>query len=355
VSGRPLETFSIGFADPRYDERPHARRVAEIFGTRHHEFVLQPQSVEVLERIAWHADEPFADQAALPTWFLSELTRQHVKVALSGDGGDEFFAGYDVYRSYALSERVRRLPAALRRLAVLGLRASAPTAGGHSVRLLRLARNIEDAGLEARERFIAKQQTVFRKGFLQQHATALADAGCLESATFGALHEPGLHPLGAMAAWQQRISLPDDMLHKVDRMSMAHGLEVRAPFLDHRLGELMNRTAFSAKMAGGKQKYILRKALERYLPQDFLWRRKQGFVVPLAHWFKDDLASFVRDRLLAPRALVHVIFPRSTIDLVLSELAGGARDWSSALWALLLFDLWCRSYGLSEESLALDP
>lgn len=354
LSNKPLETFSIGFADPRYDERPHARYVAERFGTRHHEFVLEPQGIEVLERIAWHADEPFADQAALPTWFLSELTRQHVKVALSGDGGDEFFAGYDVYRSHAISERVRRLPAAMRRLAVSALRASAPSGGGRSVMLLRLARNIEDAGLESRQRFIAKQQTVFRREFLQQHSKGLAGSGLRERSMFGALYKPELHPLGAIAAWQQSVSLPDDMLHKVDRMSMAHSLEVRAPLLDHRLGELLNRTAFAAKMVGGKQKYILRKALERYLPADFLWRRKQGFVVPLAHWFKDDLAGFIRDRLLTPGALVHSIFPQGAIEQVLSEHARGARDWSSALWALLMFDLWCRSYGLAKEDFSLE-
>jgi len=354
VSAAPVETFSIGFGDSRYDERPYARFVADRFGTRHHEFVLKPQGLEALEQIAWHADEPFADQAALPTWFLSELTRQHVKVALSGDGGDEFFAGYDVYRGHALSERVRRLPAAVRALAVSGLRASA-FLGGDRLKRLRLARNIEDAGLEAKDRFVAKQQTVFRREFLKQHARPLvAASGVPDHLLFATLYEPSQHPLGAVAAWQQNVSLPDDMLHKVDRMSMAHSLEVRTPFLDHRLGELMNRTSFAAKMAGGRQKYILRKALERYLPHDFLWRRKQGFAVPLAHWFKDDLASFIRDRLLAPNAVIHGIIPRKTIELILSQHSRGLRDWSSALWALLIFDLWCRSYGLTKEHLSYE-
>jgi asparagine synthase (glutamine-hydrolysing) len=354
VSSGPLETFSVGFADPRHDERPHARFVAGRFGTRHHEFVLEPQSVEVLERIAWHADEPFADQAALPTWFLSELTRRHVKVALSGDGGDEFFAGYDVYRSHALSERVRRLPQPMRALAVTGLRALAPAGGGRALDMLRLARNIEDAGLPARERFIAKQQTVFRDAFLLQHGSNLARCPSARHAVVGPLDEPGLTPLGAMAAWQQRVSLPDDMLHKVDRMSMAHGLEVRTPFLDHRLGELMNRATFATKMQGGRQKFILRKALERYLPREFLWRRKQGFRVPLASWFRDDLAGFIRDRLLAPHALVHAAVPRGTIELVLADHARGSRDWSAALWALLMFELWSRAFGLTADSLADD-
>jgi asparagine synthase (glutamine-hydrolysing) len=220
---------------------------------------------------------------------------------------------------------------------------------------LRLARNIEDAGLDAPDRFIAKQQTVFRRDFLKKHAQSLARRSELpDHLLFSVLYEPTLHPLGAIAAWQQSVSLPDDMLHKVDRMSMAHSLEVRTPFLDHRLGELMNRTAFGTKMARGRQKYILRKAMERYLPPDFLWRRKQGFAVPIAHWFKDDLASFIRDRLLAPQAVVHNVIPRHTIELILGEHARSSRDWSSALWALLIFELWCRSYELTEESLTYE-
>ncbi|MBW8271280.1 asparagine synthase (glutamine-hydrolyzing) [Caldovatus aquaticus] len=354
ASAGPVETFSVGFADPRYDERPHARFVAERFGTRHHEFVLEPQSIEVLERIAWHADEPFADQAALPTWFLSELTRRHVKVALSGDGGDEVFAGYDVYRSHALSERVRRLPRPVRTAAVAGLRALAPAARARALGLLRLARNIEDAALPAAERFIAKQQTVFRDAFLDRHARGPAACRASRHAVFAALRRPGLTPLGAMAAWQQRVSLPDDMLHKVDRMSMAHGLEVRAPFLDHRLAELMNRAAFAAKMQGGRQKFVLRRALERHLPAEFLWRPKQGFRVPLGHWFKDDLAGFLRDRLLAPRALIHAVLRRGVVETLLAEHARGRRDWGAALWALLMFELWARACGLTAEDLAAD-
>ena len=134
---------------------------------------------------------------------------------------------------------------------------------------------------------------------------------------------------------------------------MAHSLEVRTPFLDHRLAEYMNRVSFSSKMTGGRQKYILRKALERYLPPEFLWRKKQGFVVPLAHWFKGDLEGLIRDRLLAPNASVHRVIPRSAIEHLLASHSRGHRDWSSALWALLMFELWCRAYGIEEEDLAV--
>ncbi|TMH68674.1 MAG: asparagine synthase (glutamine-hydrolyzing) [Betaproteobacteria bacterium] len=267
VANGRLETFSVGFNEARYDEREYARYVAKRFGTRHHEYVIEPGSIDVIEQIAWHTDEPFADSSALPTWHLSQLTRRHVKVALSGDGGDEMFAGYDSYRGHILSERVRKIPAALRALAVGALR-SLPAGDGLRMRYLHLARNIEDAGLEARSRFVAKQQVVFRREYLAgispylaQHATPASD-----QALFAAMFDNALCPLGGMTLWQQTVSLADDMLVKVDRMSMAHSLEVRAPFLDHRLAELLNQVKFDVKLPGGRQKYLLRSAA-RFLVQ----------------------------------------------------------------------------------------
>jgi asparagine synthase (glutamine-hydrolysing) len=351
ATGR-LETFSIGFDDPALDERPHARFVAEKFGTHHHEFVVTPQNLDMLDAIAWHADEPFADQAALPTWFLAQMTRRHVTVALSGDGGDEIFAGYDVYRSHGLSERVRAIPSPLRQLAAAGLRASAPF--GDRRQRLKLARNIEDAGLPAAERFIAKQQTVFRGDFLRGIAPALAaTAGTnADHNLFAPLFEQSSNPLGAIALWQQTVSLPDDMLHKVDRMSMAHSLEVRAPFLDHRLCELLNRTKFSTKLPGGRQKYILRKAIGTYLPEEFLARRKQGFVVPLQRWFRGDFASHLRAQILAPGAASTRVIARPAIERILAEHTRGTRNWDSALWALLIFEHWCSRVGLTAGFMA---
>src|SRR5258708_11895898 len=158
ASGRRLETFSIGFNEARYDEREYARYVARRFGTRHHEFVLEPGGLEVIEQIAWHTDEPFADSSALPTWYLSQMTRRHVKVALSGDGGDEMFAGYDSYLGHLLSERLRKLPSLVLSAAATAVRSMPACDAGTRAGRLRLARNIEDAGLNAGDRFVAKQQ-----------------------------------------------------------------------------------------------------------------------------------------------------------------------------------------------------
>ena len=354
ASAQRLETFSIGFDEARYDEREHARYVAKKFGTRHHEFLLEPGSIEIIERIAWHTDEPFADSTALPTWYLSHLTRQHVKVALSGDGGDEMFAGYDSYRGHLLSERLRKLPRFARSAAAAAIRSMPASDAGKRVARLRLARNIEDAELDAGDRFVAKQQVVFRRDYLAgispylaRHATAENDR-----ALFSPMFDHGMSPLAGMALWQQKVSLTDDMLVKVDRMSMAHSLEVRAPFLDHHLAELMNRVTFNTKLPRGRQKYLLRKAMERYFPAEFLWRKKQGFAVPLSYWFKDSLGDYIRQKLLAPSAMVGRVFEREALERIIGEHSRLTRDWSFALWTLLIFETWCSRYRVGPEALA---
>jgi asparagine synthase (glutamine-hydrolysing) len=354
VSGQRLETFSIGFNEPRYDEREYARYVADKFGTRHHEFLLEPGGIEIIEQIAWHADEPFADSSALPTWYLSQLTRQHVKVALSGDGGDEMFAGYDSYRGHILSERLRKLPGFVRSAAAAALRSIPASDTGKRVARLRLARNIEDADLEAGDRFVAKHQVVFRREYLAgaspylaSHATAANDR-----ALFAPMFDHVHSPLAGMTLWQQTVSLVDDMLVKVDRMSMAHSLEVRAPFLDHRLAELTNRVTFSTKLPQGRQKYLLRMAMERYFPAEFLWRKKQGFAVPLSYWFKDSLGDYICQKLLAPGAMVGHLFKREALERIIGEHARLTRDWSFALWTLLMFETWCGRYQVGPDALA---
>jgi asparagine synthase (glutamine-hydrolysing) len=159
-------------------------------------------------------------------------------------------------------------------------------------------------------------------------------------------------PLAGMTLWQQKTSLVDDMLVKVDRMSMAHSLEVRAPFLDHRLAELMNRVSFKTKLPHGRQKYLLRKAMEQHFSADFLWRRKQGFSVPLNYWFKDSLGDYIGQKLLAPGTMVGHVFNREALEHIIGEHTRLTRDWSVALWALLLFETWCRRYQVGPDALA---
>ncbi len=349
-----METFAIGFEEPRYDERPYAREVAERFGTRHHEFVLRPEGVEVAEELAWHLDEPFADSSALPTYFLSRLTREHVKVALSGDGGDEMFAGYDVYRGHVLSERVRRLPTPVLRAGAEVLERTGRLGGERRERLERAARNLRDAGRESPLRFRDKQQMIFRSSALAGFTEGAWVAGETgrESGDFRRRFAAFASPLEAMAAWQRENSLVDDMLVKVDRMSMASSLEVRTPFLDHRVAELVNRIPFSVKMPELRTKHLLKRILARHLSEEFVSRPKQGFVVPLNAWFRDDLVGYARGLVLAPEGRSRTVLRREALERILGEHAAGRRNWGPAVWALVMFENWCRRFGVEADAVA---
>ena len=349
-----METFAIGFEEPRYDERPYAREVAERFGTRHHEFVLRPEGVEIAEELAWHLDEPFADSSALPTFFLSRLTREHVKVALSGDGGDEMFAGYDVYRGHVLSERVRRLPSSVLRAGAGVLDRTGRLGGERRERLERAARNLRDAGREAPLRFRDKQQMIFRSNVLAGFAEGNWVAGETgrEGEGFRRRFAAFASPLEAIAAWQRENSLVDDMLVKVDRMSMASSLEVRTPFLDHRVAELVNRIPFPVKMPELRSKHLLKTILAHHLSEEFVNRPKQGFVVPLNAWFRDDLVGYARSLVLAPEGRSRAVLRRDALERVLGEHASGRRNWGSAVWALVMFENWCRRFGVDAGAVA---
>ncbi len=343
-----METFAVGFEESRYDERPYARRVADRFGTRHHEFVLRPEGVGTAEELAWQMDEPFADSSALPTFFLSRLTREHVKVALSGDGGDEMFAGYDVYRGHVLSERARRMPPPLLRAAAGVLEWSARYGEGRRERMERLGRNLRDAGRDAPVRFRDKQQTVLRAASLAASSagTWVGEEASREEAGFRSLFAAAASPLDAIAAWQRGNSLPDDMLTKVDRMSMAASLEVRPPFLDHRLAELVDRIPFAVKMPNLETKHLLKRMLASYFPNDFIHRPKQGFVVPLNAWFRDSLVGYARGLVLAPDGRSRAVLRPGCLERILAEHAGGARNRGPAVWALVVFENWCRRFGV---------
>jgi asparagine synthetase B (glutamine-hydrolysing) len=254
-----------------------------------------------------------------------------------------------------LSERLKLVPAPLRSGAAAALRALPWRDPRARERRLRLARNIDDAGLDAGERFVAKQQAVFRRQELAAFSPRLAmyATAANDRAMFAPLFDSRYSALAGMTVWQQSVSLVDDMLVKADRMSMAHSLEVRAPFLDHRLAELMNRVAFETKLPNGRQKYILRTAMARYFPAEFLWRRKQGFVTPLSHWFRDDLGTYVAQTLLASGAVVRQLFGVDTLRRIIAEHGRLERDRSTALWALLMFETWCRRYRIGPEAFAI--
>jgi asparagine synthase (glutamine-hydrolysing) len=333
-----VKTFSIGFADADFSETKAARLVAARFGTEHHERILGPEALDDLEDIAWHLDEPFGDSSAIPTYHVSRLAAEHVKVVLSGDGGDELFGGYDRYVVEGRERVFRHVPSAARR----ALRAVADSFP-KSMRGRRLLRHLL---LPDAERYL-DATTLFaeedRDRLLRPEIRALL-----------ANHDPwrderkrlasgGGDWLGMLQYLDVTGYLPLDILTKVDRMSMAHSLEARVPLLDHRLVELAATLPTHMKIRGRTTKYAFKRVLQGLVPDSILARPKRGFAVPLGRWFRGAGRDFVQDLLLSPSSRARDVFePRALADLV----ATGCRrdDLGLQLWTVLSFELWSRTF-----------
>ena len=297
VIGEPVKTFTIGFeGGDGFDERPFARAVANRFGTEHHEEVVHPDAVELIERLVWHHDQPFGDSSAIPTFLLSQVARRHVTVALSGDGGDELFAGYERFAAGVAADRLAHLPRAVRhggeRLAT-ALPSSA--LHGRVGSLQRFAAAIEDGMPSAYLRWISYVQPDQRERLL--HAP---DDWAQESYAHAWEATTGARPLDRLLALNLDTYLLDDLLVKTDRMSMAHGLEVRSPFLDTAFVEFAMQLPPAVKLRGLSLKRVLKRAVAGLLPDEILSRPKHGFGVPLDRWFRGELASYTA-AMLGPR------------------------------------------------------
>ena len=337
VSG-PIQTFTIGFNEPEYDERPAARLVAGAFGTEHHELLLDPDLTSEIETIAWHLDEPFGDSSAIPTYMVSKLASRHVKVVLTGDGGDEVFAGYDRYVVEAQRRRRRRVPAFLR--GPLGRLAAAlppQTRGRNFLRSL---------SLTGPERYL-DAATLLRQDALERllrpEAHAAMSRSDAETDRGGLRERWGSDWLGAAQWHDLTSSLPLDILTKVDRMSMAHSVEAREPLLDHRLIEWAATLPPEDRLRGTTTKWIFRQAIRDMVPQAILDRPKRGFAVPLGRWFRGRLDGTLRDLLLSRRSRERGVFePREIERLIAAHERGRPLDLE--LWTLMSFELWCRAF-----------
>ncbi|MGB7763889.1 MAG: asparagine synthase (glutamine-hydrolyzing), partial [Candidatus Acidiferrales bacterium] len=344
ASGRPLRTFSIGFEEASFDEAHYARKVAKRFNTEHHEFVVKPNIHETLTYLTTVLDEPFGDSSMLPTYFVSRMARQFVTVALSGDGGDELFGGYERYRAQISRQRFDWMPAwagALYRSAIFPVLPQR-TPG---------RRFLYDISLPWPER--ALHPATFR--------SVLGGKASLLSGDFERNAGNGGDPLDIFrvylnkAANYDRLSqllyldtktyLPGDILTKVDRMSMATSLEARVPILDHHFVEWVVGLPAHWKMRGMDQKYIFKKLAARVgVPSEVLNRPKQGFAMPLVHWIRNNLKEDFSRLLLEPRTMERGYFNRSALSGVLNEHLRGRRDHSSKLWRLLALELWHRNF-----------
>jgi asparagine synthase (glutamine-hydrolysing) len=346
VQSTPVKTFSIGFKEEDFSELKYARQVAAKFGTEHHEFVVEPDAMEVLPRLAWEFDEPFADSSAIPTYYVSKIAREQVTVILSGDGGDETFAGYRRYGWAQDMTKCDSIPVPLKK-AFFGVPASLLPDGIKGKGALKhLSKGAFEryAGLNTfgeppyLEKVLSKDTL---SAVRRIYSGRLPDYSSMES--FYKFCSASDY-LTRIQYVDTKLYLSEDILTKVDRASMFCSLETRAPLLDHEVVELAARMPSSFKLNGGESKYILKKAMEGILPDEILYRKKMGFGVPLVHWFKKDLTEYARDLLLSKEARGRGLFNAKHVETVLDTHQKKGRDLSARIWALLFFEQWCRNW-----------
>jgi asparagine synthase (glutamine-hydrolysing) len=329
ATAEPVRTFTVGFSDERYDERVHARAVAQRYGTVHEELELVEDVAATMPRLAAAYDEPLGDEAAFPTFLIAEQARRHVTVALAGDGGDEAFAGYERYIAYRLAERV---PSAAARTGAAAMRLLPSARREPRSLFFRAARFLDVAGKPRRERY-ERLMEVFP---LELRRELWLDP------RHGATVR--LEPIGQGIAALQRLDLgtylPGDLLLKADIASMAHSLELRSPFLDHEVVALGLALPDRLKTRGREGKVALRRAFADDLPPDVVTRGKTGFGVPLGRWFRDDLRELARDVLATDRGW----FRPDTVGRLLDEHVSGRADHGHRLWCLLMLELWVREH-----------
>jgi asparagine synthase (glutamine-hydrolysing) len=347
VSGERVRTFSIGFDHPDWDETRHAREVARLYDTEHHELRLDASALDSLPRIVWHYGEPFADSSAIPSFYLAELTRRHVTVALNGDGGDESFAGYTRYVGNLMARRLERLPLPVRRLAAaMGDRL--PTNANVSSTVNRARRLARSLPLDAPARYARhmayfdwlQRDDLYTDEFRELIGESLAPeviAGPWNSAS-------GTETIDKMLETDVETYLPGDLLVKMDIATMAYSLEARSPLLDPEVMELAASLPAHMKLRGTEKKVILRDALRGWIPDEILDRPKMGFGVPIVDWFRHDLRDWARDILLDPTARERGWFDMGYVETTLERHASGIEDTSNRIWALLVLELWLQEF-----------
>ena len=359
ASAAPVKTFSVGFADHDFDEAPYARAVAEKFGTDHHEIVVEPKIEPALEFLSRTMEEPFGDSSMIPTYYICQTARRHVTVALSGDGGDELFAGYDRYRVHLNRQKFESTPLWMSRRFRENLYPKLrPSFSGR-----RLAFNLSLRSLDRYADSIAHLPVLDReRSLFSSELLAWADDCHKPSESFQEHYHraPASDELSRLLYLDTKTYLPADILTKVDRMSMANSLEVRCPLLDHVFVEWVTGLHPSWKLRRRYSKYSLKKLAERAgVPAKVLHRPKRGFAMPLKNWWCSQLKNELLELLLEPRTLQRGYFNAAAVRHLLSEHRSGRRDRSYDLWLLLIFELWHRNFleprGLSPTASSIAP
>ena len=346
-SGAPIKTFSIGFKEEKYNELPWAKKVAEKFKTDHTEFIVEPHAIDILPTLIHHYEEPFADSSALPTYYVSKLTREHVTVALNGDGGDENFAGYSRYSAFQASIFLERFAWLAKTIGVPITRCIKNVFPNTFFdRIYRLTQSLS---VDYRERYMGftsyftneqKEKlytNVFKEKITGKNTYSLVAKQFLESGSKNKT-EQAVYADFAMY-------LPEDLLVKVDIASMAVSLEGRSPFLDHEFLELTAQIPFGLKLKGlNNKKYILKEALRGILPDEILFRPKMGFGVPIDAWFRGELKGFAEDKLVHGELVKRDFFRSEAIQELLHAHTSTNINFSPQIWALLTLELWLEEY-----------
>ncbi|MBV9598723.1 MAG: asparagine synthase (glutamine-hydrolyzing) [Chloroflexi bacterium] len=346
LSSRPVKTFSIGFGERDFDELRYARQVARRFSTEHHELIVEPRALEVLPTLVRHYGEPYGDSSAIPTYYVAQMTRQHVTVALNGDGGDELLAGYERHWAARIAARYDTVPRFVRHGLIRPLIPLLPEPRQRRAFLRRAKRFMAAAHLPVFDRYLhwvgaytpAQKAALYTPEFVAE-LQGNDSGGWLRAAL---APEPRLDPVDAVLRADTLLYLPEDLLAKVDIASMANSLEARSPFLDHRLVEFCARLPSSFKLRGRTSKWLLRTLMRDRLPADILTRPKMGFGVPVGEWLRGDLRPLLEDTLFSPTALQRGYFRREAVRALVDEHLSRRADRGAHVWALLMLELWQR-------------
>jgi asparagine synthase (glutamine-hydrolysing) len=348
LSERPVQTFSIGFPVTGFDETGFARSAAEYLKTEHREFKVTPNSAQMLPKLVWYHDEPFADSSAIPTFYLSRVTRQHVTVALTGDGGDELFAGYPRGSTYAQVTRWGRLPWPIPSVLRSRLWDAIPNTGTQSSIVRRIQFRLGTMRETPERRYLhwvrLLNASLLSGLYTDEFRAKLADHDECAPILEAFRRCPRRDPLTQSTIVDLLTYLPGALLVKVDIASMAYALEARSPMLDHHVVELASRMPIDCKVRNGVRKRVLKEAHHDLLPNDIQGRGKMGFCVPLDEWFRGDLREMVHDLLLDRRSVARGYFRLTAIEKMLAEHDSGAWNHGDALWALLFLETWHRMF-----------
>ena len=347
-SSRPVKTFSIGFEEEAFNELPYARLLAERYGTEHHELTVKPNAAEVIPLLVRHYNEPFADSSALPTYYLSKMTRQYVTVALSGDGGDETFAGYDNYAAILNWNKWDAWPLWLRKMLAEGGRGllNLFPHNNNAARLRRGLAMLGAANVKARHLQLGTilKPEEKRLAYTLLFRDLILRPPVPEDPLAAYPWQEGMDAPDWLMRHDQNFYLPDCLMVKTDIASMANSLEVRCPFLDHEFVEFAATIPSLLKRDAMGGKIILKKAVKDLLPAEILNKPKTGFGLPVAKWFRSDLAPLLKQTLLDETSQRRGLLEQNLLKKMVNEHIEGRRNWSNRLWAFLFLELWFREF-----------